>query len=79
MCSDDRPNDAREKPSHLSDVAVFLVSHLREGVRERENALCRKKVNFHNPMDLGIYKSVDPEIWSGDTFWDDTECYCWEF
>ena len=26
-------------------------------------------------MDLVIYKFVDAEIWSGDTFWSDTKSY----
>ena len=30
-------------------------------------------------MDLGAYKSVDAEIWSGDTFWDDMKSYRGDF
>ena len=26
-------------------------------------------------MDLGTYKSIDVEIWFGDTFWVDTKSY----
>ena len=30
-------------------------------------------------MDLGTHKSVDAEIWSGDTFWDDMKSYRGDF
>ena len=30
-------------------------------------------------MDLGTYKSIDAEIWSGDRFWGDTKSYRSDF